>query len=204
MGKIANVTPSISLVDFVRIAVFCRENNVDVVVVGPEEPLAMGLAEYLKFEGIQCFGPSRDAARIESSKVFAKSFMRRHNIPTPDCRMFENSRAALQHLANLETQFAENAASRIVIKASGLAAGKGVFLPSTMDEARSIIVKVMEQGMLGPDAGRQILIEDRISNGFEVSVLAFSDGRTIKVFPPVHDYKRLLDGDTGPNTGGMG
>ncbi|MEY3213097.1 MAG: hypothetical protein RIT28_3578 [Pseudomonadota bacterium] len=164
------------------------------VVVGPEAPLAAGVGDALNAAWIPCFGPTRAAARLESSKAFAKDFMARWGIPTARSQTFTDLNEAL-------------AAARawdgpLVIKASGLAAGKGVTLPETLAEAEADIRRLMEDGALG-DAGRALVIEDRLE-GVEASVLAFCDGATARLMPAAQDHKRLLDGDLGPNTGGMG
>jgi phosphoribosylamine--glycine ligase len=168
--------------------------RVDLVVIGPEIPLALGLADRLSESEIPVFGPSSKAARIESSKAFAKDFMRRHSIPTARYCNFVDFEEALSYLSTLEYPF--------VIKASGLAAGKGVFLPDSILEAESVLRQVMVERSFG-NAGDVVVIEERLS-GREVSLLAFTDGNTVLPMPPAQDHKRLLDGDRGPNTGGMG
>jgi phosphoribosylamine--glycine ligase len=164
------------------------------VVIGPEAPLADGLADTLRAQNIRVFGPNQNAAEIESSKAFAKDFMRRHNIPTARYETFANFDAAVRHIENVEYP--------IVIKASGLAAGKGVILPETLEAARDALRQIMLEHEFGA-AGDAVVIEERLQ-GEEVSVLAFSDGFTVKAMPPAQDHKRLLDNDLGPNTGGMG
>lgn len=183
-----------------RLAAFAVENGVDLVVVGPEAPLAAGLADRLAEAGvkggraIRCFGPSAAAARIESSKSFSKAFMARHGIPTAESRTFNSYGEALR--------FARSAPWPFVVKASGLAAGKGVFLPESPEEAEAALAAVMRDRTLG-DAGAEVIIEERLS-GEEVSILGFCDGVAVSVMPPAQDHKRLLEGDSGPNTGGMG
>ncbi|MEN6363896.1 MAG: phosphoribosylamine--glycine ligase [Rectinema sp.] len=174
--------------------------DVDLVVVGPELPLSLGLsdlvAERSTREGkhILCFGPSRSAARIETSKVFAKEFMVRHGIPTARFAIFGDPEKACA--------FVRNAPWPFVIKASGLASGKGVFLPDTAEEAERILRSLLSGSALG-EAGTEVVIEERLS-GPEVSLMAFCDGSHIATMPPARDHKRLSDGDSGPNTGGMG
>jgi phosphoribosylamine--glycine ligase/phosphoribosylaminoimidazole synthetase len=186
--------------DVGRLAAFAEESGVDLVVVGPEAPLAAGLADRLAEAGakggraIRCFGPSAAAARIESSKSFSKAFMARHGIPTADSRTFTAYEEALA--------FSRNAPWPFVIKASGLAAGKGVFIPESAAEAEAALAAVMNGRTLG-DAGSEVIIEERLF-GEEVSILGFCDGGTVSVMPPAQDHKRLLEGDAGPNTGGMG
>ena len=173
---------------------FARELSVDLVLVGPEQPLADGLSDQLAEAGIAVFGPSRAAARLETSKSFAKDFMSRHNIPTARYRIFSEFAGALDYLKQVD--------HAVVIKASGLAGGKGVFLPDTAEEARRVLEAMLVGGEFG-GAGHEVIIEERLE-GEEVSVLAFCDGTHYQVMPPAQDHKRLLDGDLGPNTGGMG
>jgi len=168
--------------------------EINFVIIGPETPLADGLADALRAQNIRVFGPNQNAAEIESSKAFAKNFMQRHNIPTARFETFTNFDDALRHV--------ETAAYPIVIKASGLAAGKGVILPESLEDARDALRQMMLAREFGA-AGDEVVIEERLS-GKEVSVLAFSDGFTVKTMPPAQDHKRLLDNDLGPNTGGMG
>jgi phosphoribosylamine--glycine ligase/phosphoribosylformylglycinamidine cyclo-ligase len=173
---------------------FCEEKKIDLVLVGPEGPLANGLVDSLSEAGIRCFGPKQVAAQIEASKVFAKDFMVRHNIPTARYATFHKLRDAIAHLENIDYP--------VVIKASGLAAGKGVILPETYEDARLALEAMLVDKTFG-EAGSEVLIEERL-NGQEVSLMAFTDGETIVPMLPAQDHKRLLDGDSGPNTGGMG
>ena len=177
-----------------QLVAFAIEQNIDLVIIGPEVPLAAGLADALSAAGIKVFGPSQAAAEIESSKAFSKAFMIRHDIPTARFAVFTDFESARGHLAVIDYP--------VVIKASGLAAGKGVIIPSTNDEALSALQSIMLDHEFGA-AGDEVIIEERIS-GEEVSLLAFSDGKTVAAMPPAQDHKRLLDGDCGPNTGGMG
>jgi phosphoribosylamine--glycine ligase/phosphoribosylformylglycinamidine cyclo-ligase len=173
---------------------FCKEKQIDLVLVGPEAPLADGLVDSLSEAGIRCFGPKQAAAQIEASKVFAKDFMARHNIPTARYATFHKLGDAIAHLENIDYP--------VVIKASGLAAGKGVILPETHAEARLALEAMLVDKAFG-EAGSEVLIEERL-NGQEVSLMAFTDGETVIPMLPAQDHKRLLDGDSGPNTGGMG
>ena len=173
---------------------FCKDKQIDLVLVGPEIPLAGGLADSLSADGIRCFGPSQAAAQIEASKVFAKDFMTRHHIPTARYVTFKKIHEAIEYLESINYP--------IVIKASGLAAGKGVILPETFDEAKSALESILVDGVFG-EAGNEVIIEERLS-GPEVSLMAFTDGKTIVPMLAAQDHKRLLDGDRGPNTGGMG
>jgi len=180
--------------DHLAVVRFCREKQIDLVIVGPEVPLAAGISDALSEGGIRCFGPTQAAARIESSKVFAKDFMARHQIPTARYATFTQLDEAIRYLESVDYP--------IVIKASGLAAGKGVILPDTIEEAKSTLEAILVNKTFG-EAGNEVVIEERLI-GQEVSLMAFTDGITIVPMLPAQDHKRLLDGDEGPNTGGMG
>jgi len=185
---------SLDINDHSTVVRFCEEKQIDLVLVGPEAPLAAGLADSLSANGIRCFGPTRAAAQIEASKVFAKNFMARHNIPTARYATFREFDDAIAYLETVDYP--------IVIKASGLAAGKGVILPETLNEAKATLGSILVNNTFG-EAGNEVVIEERLS-GEEVSLMAFTDGKTIVPMLPAQDHKRLLDGDRGPNTGGMG
>ena len=193
-AALAENVSGISVDDPEPIARFCKDKQIDLVIVGPEAPLAAGLADSLSAAGIRCFGPKQAAAQIESSKVFAKDFMARHHIPTARYSAFSNFEKAIEYLHTVDYP--------IVIKASGLAAGKGVILPETMDEAKAILTSILVDKSFG-EAGNEVVIEERLT-GQEVSLMAFSDGTTVVPMLPAQDHKRLLDRDEGPNTGGMG
>ena len=172
-----------------------RDHKVDLVVIGPEAPLAAGLVDHLAVQGIAAFGPSQSAARIESSKAFAKDLMQRHGIPTAPSQAF-SSRAAAR-------DYVEARGAPLVVKADGLASGKGVFVCDTAEEAlRAVDLMLGDQAIFG-SSGSTILIEERLS-GREVTAHAFTDGVTVAPMPFSCDYKRIYDGDEGPNTGGMG
>ncbi|MBI4376831.1 MAG: phosphoribosylamine--glycine ligase [Elusimicrobia bacterium] len=175
----------------VQAAKDCRAK---LVVIGPEAPLAAGVSDALRQAGLAVFGPSRAAARLESSKAFAKEFMRKHGIPTAPFEVFTEPDLARAAIKRLDAP--------IVVKADGLAAGKGVAVCRDQNEALSAIDDFMEKGSLGA-AGRTILLETRL-HGPELSVLAFCDGQSLRALPPSRDHKRLKDHDEGPNTGGMG
>ncbi|MDL2227153.1 phosphoribosylamine--glycine ligase, partial [Deltaproteobacteria bacterium OttesenSCG-928-M10] len=174
---------------------FAVGERIDLMVVGPEAPLAAGLADRLAEAGIRTFGPKAAAARLESSKPFAKDFMARHNIPTAAYRSFSDSAEALAYLAAKPD-------GPIVVKAAGLAQGKGVTVAQNRAEAEAAVREAMDEGCFG-EAGREVVIEDFI-DGEEVTILSFCDGQTIVPMPPVQDHKCIGEGDTGPNTGGMG
>jgi phosphoribosylamine--glycine ligase len=180
--------------DFPGILQICGERKIDLVIVGPEAPLAEGLADRLMEVGIKVFGPSQMAARIESSKVFSKDFMQRHGIPTARYATFNWLPEASAYLEKVDYP--------VVIKASGLAAGKGVVLPENTEEAKANLSAMLSGNMFG-EAGSEVVIEERLS-GPEVTLLGFSDGKTVKAMVPSQDHKRALDGDQGLNTGGMG
>lgn len=185
----------IDINDHDQIIHFCHRLLIDLVVVGPEQPLALGLADNLRSAGIFTFGPSRAAAQIESSKAFAKDLMKRYNIPTADYRHF-NSSQVQEALAYIDT-FAKPP----VVKADGLAAGKGVIVPTSHQEAKHAVID-MFAGAFGK-AGAEVVIEE-FMEGEEASVFAICDGTNFVTLAPAQDHKRISDGDTGKNTGGMG
>jgi phosphoribosylamine--glycine ligase len=180
--------------DHPAVVKLCKEKKIDLVLVGPEMPLAAGIADALAEAGVRCFGPQQAPAQIEASKVFSKDFMARHAIPTARYSSFTRYESALACLEKVDYP--------IVIKASGLAAGKGVILPESFDEARRTIQAILVDKVFGA-SGEEVVIEERLT-GEEVSLMAFSDGETVVPMLPAQDHKRLLDGDCGPNTGGMG
>ena len=170
------------------------ERKIDLVVIGPEGPLAAGLADDLRARGLAVFGPSQAAAQIESSKVFSKEFMQRHGIPTAKFSVFREFDQALAYVRDLEHP--------IVIKASGLAAGKGVILPENPLQAETALRQIMVDKEFGA-SGDEVVLEERMK-GPEVSLFGFTDGNSIQVTVPAQDHKRIFDHDRGPNTGGMG
>ena len=186
--------PAIGAGDLDAIVDFAVSHHVDFAVVAPDDPLALGCVDRLHAAGIPCFGPSQKAARIESSKVFSKNLMKKYNIPTADYRVFRDQAAAVAYL--------ETASFPIVIKADGLALGKGVLISQNLDEAVAAVKTIMTDRAFG-SAGDEIVIEEFLT-GPEVSVLAFTDGTAIVPMVSSMDHKRALDGDRGPNTGGMG
>ncbi|HEY8424445.1 MAG TPA: phosphoribosylamine--glycine ligase [Limnochordales bacterium] len=173
---------------------FARERGVGLVVIGPEAPLAAGLADRLREAGIYVAGPSRAAARIESSKAFAKRLMEQAGVPTAPFRIFVEPERALEYVRRLDEP--------VVVKADGLAGGKGVVVCDSPQQAVEAVEALMVRRVLG-DAGRMVVVERRL-RGRELSVMVVTDGERLVVLPPARDYKRLLDGDKGPNTGGMG
>lgn len=180
--------------DISAIVDFAKSHAVDFAVVTPDDPLALGCVDRLHEAGISCFGPDAKAARIESSKVFSKNLMKKHGIPTADYAVFSDPKAALEYLKTSKYP--------TVVKADGLALGKGVLIPQTYAEAESAVKAIMEDKVFGA-SGNEIVIEEFLT-GPEVSVLAFTDGTAIAPMVSSLDHKRAGDGDTGPNTGGMG
>ncbi len=185
----------IAVDDHEGLTALALKEKIGLVVIGPEAPLAAGLADRMDAAGLTVFGPRAAAARLESSKPFAKDFMARHRIPTAAYKTFGSSAEALRYLDGKPD-------GPIVVKAAGLAQGKGVTVARNLDEARAAVREAMDDGRFGP-AGSEVVIEDFI-DGEEVTILAFTDGRAIVPMLPVQDHKRLGEGDTGPNTGGMG
>ena len=177
-----------------RLGRFCEEQSIDLVVVGPEAPLAEGIADLLTSERTLVFGPSAAGARLEADKAYAKQIMRSAAIPTAEGRVFSDHESAVHYL--------EQRDEPCVVKASGLAAGKGVVVCSNQEEALAAVEMIMTDRAFGP-AGSSIVIEERLE-GQEVSVLALVDGHTIWILDPCQDHKQVGEGDTGPNTGGMG
>jgi phosphoribosylamine---glycine ligase len=181
--------------DFPALLKFARENQVGLTVVGPEAPLAAGIVDVFQAAGMRIFGPSKAAAELEASKVFCKDLMRTADVPTAEYQVFRNADHAAKFLSDREDV-------PIVVKADGLAAGKGVIVCSGREEALLAVEQIARQKVFGT-AGNRLVIEERL-DGQEVSVLAITDGQTIVTLPPAQDHKPAYDGDVGPNTGGMG
>jgi phosphoribosylamine--glycine ligase len=185
----------IAATDFPKLIRFAKENDVGLTVVGPEIPLVLGIVDAFQAAGLKIFGPSKAAAELEGSKVFCKDLLRNADVPTADYRAFNNVDRALTFLRDREDV-------PVVVKADGLAAGKGVIVCAGRAEALEAVERIGKQLEFG-DAGKRIVIEERL-DGREASVLAITDGQTILTLPAAQDHKRAFDGDTGPNTGGMG
>lgn len=183
-----------SVMDITGVIAACREHSIDYVVVAPDDPLAIGMVDALKAAGIPAFGPDRKAAQIEASKSFAKNLMRKYSIPTASYEVFTDSSEAIS--------YAERQSYPLVIKADGLALGKGVIIAESRSEAISAIKDMMDNAAFGT-AGQKIVIEEFLT-GPEVTVLSFTDGKTVVPMVSSMDHKRAYDGDKGPNTGGMG
>ncbi|KAI9060547.1 aminoimidazole ribonucleotide synthetase [Trametes sanguinea] len=193
-SKTTNVNLSAS--DFPALVDFALKNDVSLVLPGPEQPLVDGIESHFRKVGIPVFGPTALAARMEGSKAFSKAFMDRHNIPTAKFKVFQSSEF------EQAIEYVRTCGFKVVLKASGLAAGKGVLLPETVDEAIAGLKEIMVDSVFGA-AGQEVVVEELLT-GPEVSVLAFSDGYTVTALPAAQDHKRIGEGDTGPNTGGMG
>lgn len=194
IAQVARCIPEVKATDVEGIVALAKKEKVDFVCVTPDDPLALGCVDRLEGEGIPAFGPTAYAAQMEASKIFSKNLMRKYGIPTAKCEIFTEMDKAL---AYLDTQKAP-----IVVKADGLALGKGVVVAATIEEAKNAVIEMMEGGKFGR-SGARVLIEECMV-GREVTVLCFCDGKTIRPMPASQDHKRVFDGDKGLNTGGMG
>lgn len=193
IGQIAECVP-IGAMEFDKLVSFAKENRIDLTIVGMDDPLVGGLVDVMEAEGLRVFGPRKNAAILEGSKAFSKDLMKKYHIPTAAYENFDDPQKALAYL--------EKAQFPIVLKADGLALGKGVLICETPEEAKEGVRTIMEDKKFGT-AGNRMVIEEFMT-GREVSVLSFVDGRTIKIMSSAQDHKRALDGDQGLNTGGMG
>ena len=191
--QIAECVP-IGAMEFDKIVKFAKEKKIDLTFIAPDDPLVGGLVDELEAAGLRTFGPRKNAAIIEGSKAFAKDLMKKYNIPTAEYETFDDSKKALAYL--------ETADMPVVLKADGLALGKGVLICQTLEEAKEGVKTIMEDKKFG-DSGNRMVIEEFMT-GREVSVLSFVDGKTIRIMTSAQDHKRAGDGDTGLNTGGMG
>lgn len=195
-GGIASVAECVPIgaTDIDGVVAFAKEHKPDMVMVAPDDPLALGMVDALETAGVRAFGPRANAAVIEGSKSFAKDLMKKYGIPTADYAVFEDSEAAVTYI--------KEQGAPIVVKADGLALGKGVTVAMTEEDAVQAVRDAIEGGSFGK-AGARVVIEEYLT-GPEVSVLAFVDGKTLKTMPSAQDHKRAYDHDEGPNTGGMG
>ena len=193
IAQLAECVP-IGAMEFDRLTEFAKEKEIDLVIVGMDDPLVGGLVDQLEAAGIRAFGPRKNAAILEGSKAFSKELMKKYNIPTAAYENFTDPQEALAYL--------ETAKMPIVLKADGLALGKGVLICNTLEEAKAGVKEIMEDKKFGT-AGNTMVIEEFMT-GREVSVLSFVDGKTIKIMSSAQDHKRAKDGDQGLNTGGMG
>jgi phosphoribosylamine--glycine ligase len=191
----AGVNVPIDFNDVDRLAQFAKKEAIGLTVVGPEEPLALGIVDHFQKAGLRIFGPSREAAQLEASKVFAKQLMRNADVPTSEFRVCDHPDPARHYIETREYP--------VVVKADGLAAGKGVIVCSNTEEALAAIDRIMVREEFGRGAGRQVVVEKRLE-GQELSMLALVSGRAIVPLQPTQDHKRAFDNDQGPNTGGMG
>lgn len=194
MEDVAETVPFLVMTDYEGIAEYVSHHNIDLVVVGPDDPLADGIVDLLQAHGVRVFGPDRKAAEIEGSKVFMKDLLHAYGIPTAAYAAFEDAEAAKQYV--------RGQAMPIVIKADGLAAGKGVAIVQTVEEAERVLNEVMIEGKFGASGSRVVI--EKFMPGQEMSVLAFVDGETVLPCMPTQDHKPAYDNDAGPNTGGMG
>lgn len=193
IAKIAECV-SIGAMEFEKLAAFAKEKNIDFTIVGMDDPLVGGIVDVFEKEGLTIFGPRKNAAVLEGSKAFSKDLMKKYGIPTAAYETFDDSKSALKYL--------ETAKMPIVLKADGLALGKGVLICNTLEEAKAGVKEIMEDKKFG-SAGNHMVIEEFMT-GREVSVLSFVDGKTIQIMSSAQDHKRAKDGDLGLNTGGMG
>jgi phosphoribosylamine--glycine ligase len=193
IDTVAQCVP-IEVGDLDGLVTFARDEQVDLTVVGPEAPLVAGLVDRLEAEGLRCFGPKANAAQVEGSKEWAKTVMQHHAVPTAEFRAFEEMHDALRYVDEHEEP--------LVVKASGLAAGKGVFVCADQEEARQAVRRIMGERAFN-EAGDTVVIEERLK-GEEASILALVDSRNIYTLESSQDHKAAFDGDCGPNTGGMG
>lgn len=193
IGQIAECVP-IGAMEFDKLVAFAKEHAIDLTIVGMDDPLVGGLVDEMEAAGLRVFGPRKNAAILEGSKAFSKDLMKKYNIPTAEYENFDDPQKALAYL--------ETAKMPVVLKADGLALGKGVLICETLEDAREGVRTIMEDKKFGA-AGNRMVVEEFMT-GREVSVLSFVDGKTIKIMSSAQDHKRALDGDQGLNTGGMG
>lgn len=184
----------LGVTDQTGLLAFAKEHDIHLTVVGPDDVLAAGMVDAFRAAGLRIFGPTKAAARIESSKAFSKDLMQSSSVPTASYQTFTDQEAATSYLASQNYP--------LVVKASGLALGKGVYICANESEARQALEEIMGEKIFG-ESGSEVVIESYLT-GQEVSVHAFSDGHTAALFPPAQDHKQIFDGDKGPNTGGMG
>lgn len=194
IADLAECVP-IGVMDFENLTKFARDNNIDLTVVAPDDPLAAGAVDAFEANGLRAFGPNKSAAIIEGSKSFSKELMKKYNIPTADYEVFENSTDAINYIK-------ANNKFPVVVKADGLALGKGVIIAKSFEEAENAVHDILDDKVFG-SAGAKVVIEEFLT-GPEISVLAFTDGKTMKPMVSAQDHKRAYDNDEGPNTGGMG
>ncbi|MCI4399894.1 MAG: phosphoribosylamine--glycine ligase [Campylobacteraceae bacterium] len=193
-GATSALGENISVADYEGLANFAKKNQIDLTIVGPEAPLSSGIVDVFKKHNLKIFGPSKKAARLESSKAFMKNILAKYNIPTAKYIETTSEAEAFAFIDALE--------GTVVVKADGLCAGKGVIICNTKDEAKDAVKDMLNGDSFG-DAGKRVVVEEYL-DGFELSVFALTDGKNYKILPAAQDHKRLKDGNEGPNTGGMG
>ena len=193
IGELAELAP-IAPDDIIGLLTFAQNERIDLTVVGPELPLSLGLVDKFETRGLRVFGPNRQAAQLEVSKIFAKNLMQQQSVPTAAFGIFT--------VAEEAQKYVEKIGAPVVVKADGLAAGKGVFVCATLDEAQTAVDQIMRKRVFG-DAGNQVVVEEFL-RGEEASFLAFTDGKAVLPLASAQDHKRVFDDDQGPNTGGMG
>lgn len=194
ISEIAECVP-IKVMEFDKLVSFAKEKSIDMVVVAPDDPLAAGAVDVFEENGLRAFGPNKAAAIIEGSKAFSKNLMKKYNIPTAEYEVFDNSSSAVEYIRARNT-------FPVVVKADGLALGKGVIIAENLSDAEKAVHDIMDDKVFGA-AGGKVVIEEFLT-GPEISVLAFTDGKTVRPMVSAQDHKRALDNDKGLNTGGMG
>lgn len=199
ISELAECVP-VAVTDHDSLIEFAQSHSIDLTIVGPEGPLAAGIVDEFERHGLKVVGPSRAASRLESSKSFAKDFMRRHGIPTAEYSVASSAGEALEALRSGKFGAPD---SPVVVKADGLAAGKGVVVAASRADAERAVAELASGELVAPEAAKLILIEEALQ-GREVSILLFADGHNYALMPPARDHKRIGENDTGPNTGGMG
>ena len=194
-GATEEFATNIDIKDFEELANWAKENKIDLTIVGSEAPLVEGIVDVFKKHDLTIFGPSKNAARLEGSKVYMKNFLKKYNIPTAKYIETSNRQKAYEFIDNMQK-------TPIVVKADGLCAGKGVIIAQNKDEAKKSVDEMLSGKAFG-EAGKKVIIEEFL-DGFELSMFAICDGKDFVLLPAAQDHKRLIDGDKGPNTGGMG
>ena len=194
-GATEEFATNIDIKDFEELAKWAKDNNIDLTIVGPEAPLVEGIVDIFKKHGLTIFGPSKEAAKLEGSKVYMKNFLKKYNIPTAKYIETSDQQKAFEFIDKMEKL-------PIVVKADGLCAGKGVIIAESKEDAKKAVEEMLSGKAFG-EAGKKVIIEEFL-DGFELSMFAICDGKDFVLLPAAQDHKRLLDGDKGPNTGGMG
>ena len=194
-GATEDFATNIDIKDFEELAKWAKENNIDLTIVGPEDPLVKGIVDVFKKHNLTIFGPTKEAAKLEGSKVYMKNFLKKYNIPTAKYIETSDKQKAFEFIDKMQK-------TPIVVKADGLCAGKGVIIAENKEDAKKAAEEMLSGKAFG-EAGKKVIIEEFL-DGFELSMFAICDGKDFVLLPAAQDHKRLLDGDKGPNTGGMG